>query len=43
MGCPDRVYADNARNDIGQCQKDAKNTAPEHCRQFYAHCGFMPN
>lgn len=39
--CPDRVYASNANNDIGICQKDAKNEAPIQCRQYYGHCGWL--
>ncbi|CAF1408818.1 unnamed protein product [Rotaria sordida] len=39
--CPDRVYASNDQNDVGACQKDAKNTAPVACRQYYGHCGWL--
>ncbi len=39
--CPDRVTAVNTNNDIGICQRDAKNNAPSQCRQYYGHCGWL--
>ncbi|UJR34706.1 hypothetical protein I4U23_027483 [Adineta vaga] len=39
--CPDRVTAVNKDNNIGICQKDAKNTAPIECRQYYGHCDWL--
>lgn len=41
--CPDRVYGTSTTGDIGACQNDAKNTAPQQCRQYYGHCSFLPN
>jgi RHS repeat-associated protein len=40
-GCPDRVYAYGDGKDLGACQKAAKETAPEKCRKYYGHCGWI--
>ncbi|MCW5554525.1 MAG: hypothetical protein KIS67_20495 [Verrucomicrobiae bacterium] len=34
--CPDRVYGWGTTR--GSCQRDAKATAPPHCRKYYGHC-----
>lgn len=36
--CPGRVYGFGAT--IGQCQANAKATAPQVCRKYYGHCGW---
>jgi len=36
--CPPRVYGMGVT--IGDCQNNAKFTAPQQCRQYYGHCGF---
>jgi RHS repeat-associated protein len=40
-GCPDRVYADGDGKNLGACQKAAKDTAPQKCRKYYGHCGWI--
>ncbi len=40
--CPDRVYASVSEGtSIGECQRRAKQTAPEPCRAYYGHCGWV--
>jgi hypothetical protein len=39
--CPPRVESFGV--DIGRCQANAKNTAPQHCRAFYGHCQVLPD
>lgn len=38
--CPPRVYG--AGVTMHDCQNVAKFTAPQQCRQYYGHCGWMP-
>jgi RHS repeat-associated protein len=38
--CPPRVYGTGTN--MHDCQNDAKFSAPQQCRQYYGHCGFMP-
>jgi hypothetical protein len=40
--CPDRVYATTPVRDLGLCQDLAKQSAPQECRKYYAHCSFIP-
>lgn len=37
--CPKRVFGTGKTK--GEAQRDAKNTAPEECRKFYGHCGWV--
>lgn len=38
--CPSRVYGTGVT--MHDCQNVAKFTAPQQCRQYYGHCGWMP-
>jgi len=38
--CPPRVYGTGVT--MHDCQNVAKFTAPQPCRQYYGHCGWMP-
>jgi len=38
--CPPRVYGTGFT--MGECQNNAKFTAPQECRQYYGHCGRIP-
>ena len=38
--CPPRVYGTGTN--MHDCQNDAKFSAPQQCRQYYGHCGFIP-
>lgn len=38
--CPERVYGTGVT--MHDCQNVAKFTAPQPCRQYYGHCGWMP-
>lgn len=38
--CPPRVYGTGIT--MHDCQNVAKFTAPQQCRQYYGHCGWMP-
>ena len=37
--CPPRVFGTGWP--IGICQRNAKMTAPEPCRRYYGHCGYL--
>jgi RHS repeat-associated protein len=39
--CPPRVYGRGST--IGECQNNAKETAPAQCRRYYGHCSFFPH
>lgn len=38
--CPERVYGRGLT--MHDCQNVAKFTAPQQCRRYYGHCGWMP-
>ena len=38
--CPHRVFGTGLT--LGECQNNAKFTAPQQCRQYYGHCGWIP-
>jgi hypothetical protein len=37
--CPPRVFGKGVT--LGECQNNAKLTAPQQCRQYYGHCGWV--
>lgn len=38
-GCPDRVFGQGPTRK--RCQAAAKSTAPQACRKYYGHCGWL--